>query len=98
MTSQVLSANGSDSCWYGDHDLPQVSTNVTYYKPNHETFMSNLKPDGFTGKDDLQVVLGLVYTTTCGIMVGANLSGDLEDPGKSLPRGTLAAMFTSFVT
>jgi potassium/chloride transporter 9 len=75
-----------------------VITNVTYYRPNHQTFMDNLYPDGFTGKDDLQVVLGLVYTTTCGIMVGANLSGDLEDPGKSLPRGTLGAMFTSFAT
>lgn len=44
------------------------------------------------------VVLALVYTTTCGIMVGANLSGDLKDPGKSLPKGTLLAMFTSFST
>ena len=46
----------------------------------------------------LVVVLALVYTTTCGIMVGANLSGDLKDPGKSLPVGTLSAMGTSFVT
>lgn len=50
------------------------------------------------GTNDMKAILALIYTTTCGIMVGANLSGDLENPGKSLPKGTLAAMLTSLST
>lgn len=62
-----------------------------------EIFKENLYPS-WTGDNDLVVVLALVYTTTCGIMVGANLSGDLANPGKSLPAGTLGAMVTSLTT
>ena len=33
---------------------------------------SSMIPDEYS--DNVRTVLGLVYTTTCGIMVGANLS------------------------
>jgi amino acid transporter len=75
----------------------QEPTDIYFTPPSAEQFVKNLSWE-FTDKNDLTTVLALVYTTTCGIMVGANLSGDLKNPGESLPKGTLLAMLTSCST
>ena len=59
-----------------------------------ETLQTNLVSEYGIGKSFF-TMFALFFPAATGIMAGANLSGDLKDPGRSIPRGTLAAILAT---
>ncbi|KAJ5747936.1 uncharacterized protein N7511_009632 [Penicillium nucicola] len=71
-----------------------------------KTLMGNLKPhltkgaagSQLKGRENFQDLFGILFPATGGIFAGASMSGDLKNPSKAIPKGTLAGLALTFVT
>lgn len=62
-----------------------------------DRFVENLGPVGGPSQLGLWTLFAIYFPAVTGIMSGVNMSGDLRDPARSLPLGTLTAVAVSFV-
>ncbi|KAM0347936.1 hypothetical protein ACHAPU_004435 [Fusarium lateritium] len=62
-----------------------------------DNFLPHLDSPQFRGLETFRDLFGILFPATSGIFAGASMSGDLKDPGRSIPHGTLWAMLTTFI-
>ncbi|XP_063312691.1 solute carrier family 12 member 2-like [Pelobates fuscus] len=60
-------------------------------------FLENWGPDYRDGESFFSI-FSIFFPAATGILAGANISGDLEDPQSSIPKGTLLAILISTTT
>lgn len=85
-----------------DNHIYNITNETAFTGLNWTTFTSNLYPnytiDYTTGSStDFSTIFGVFFTGVTGVLAGANISGDLKNPSKSIPFGTLSGIAVTFI-
>ncbi|KFA62127.1 hypothetical protein S40285_01634 [Stachybotrys chlorohalonatus IBT 40285] len=74
---------------------------VEFTAVSWKTLSHNLLPNtgstSYQGFETFRELFGVLFPATSGIFAGASMSGDLRNPSKAIPKGTLWAMLTTFI-
>src|SRR5690606_15431936 len=62
-----------------------------------DNFLPHTDEPSFKGLSTFRDLFGILFPATSGIFAGASMSGDLRNPSKAIPKGTLWAMMTTFI-
>jgi potassium/chloride transporter 9 len=77
------------------------SLGIEFTGVSFATLRSNILPHSsgpkFRGMETFRELFGILFPATSGIFAGASMSGDLRNPSKSIPSGTLWAMLSTLV-
>src|SRR6056297_2532604 len=65
--------------------------------PYAETAQAGISNTPMRNMDDFFLVFAIIFPAFTGMTAGVGLSGDLKNPGKSIPLGTVAATATGIV-
>ncbi|XP_043910677.1 solute carrier family 12 member 2-like [Protopterus annectens] len=68
-----------------------------FFNYRGEVFTENFFPD-FRDGENFFSVFSIFFPAATGILAGANISGDLQDPQVAIPKGTLLAIIISTLT
>jgi potassium/chloride transporter 9 len=78
-----------------------IRTGVEFTGLSSQTLLSNLYPhtgrQHYQGFETFRELFGVLFPATSGIFAGASMSGDLRNPSKAIPKGTLWAMLSTFI-
>ena len=69
-----------------------------YNSFTHEHFIENFIPvAGASGKTGFWALFAIYFPSVTGFIAGINMSGDLENPGENMTRGTLYALLVATI-
>ncbi|KAL7937181.1 amino acid permease domain-containing protein [Trichoderma chlorosporum] len=60
-------------------------------------FVPRVSERSYEGIKTFRDLFGVLFPATSGIFAGASMSGDLQNPSKAIPKGTLWATLTTFI-
>ncbi|KAL6902536.1 amino acid permease domain-containing protein [Trichoderma evansii] len=78
-----------------------ITAGVKFTGISVDTLIGNFAPrpsdSSYEGLKTFRDLFGVLFPATSGIFAGASMSGDLRNPSKAIPNGTLWATLTTFI-